>query len=137
METEPLPGMYENKMWTADVYTTEGLVGFLSLSGIFQVYYFIKETHRSCVWWHMPFNPSTWEADTDLCEFKANLIYKESSRRAARTIQEDLCLKNQKEKKNPQSKTSGDPCRKQTELPIEAWTQSIAVCDHQATHEFE
>lgn len=119
METEPLPSMYENKMWTADVYTPEGLVGFLSLSGIFQVYYFIKETHRGCVWWHMPFNPSTWEADTDLCEFKASLIYKESSRRAAKIIQEDLCLKNQKGKKNPQSKASGDPCRKQTALPIE------------------
>lgn len=106
-------------MWTADVYTPEGLVGFLSLSGIFQVYYFIKETHRGCVWWHMPFNPSTWEVDTDLCEFKASLIYKESSRRAAKIIQEDLCLKNQKGKKNPQSKASGDPCRKQTALPIE------------------
>lgn len=42
-----------------------------------------------------------------------------------------------KGKKNPQSKTSGDPCRKQTALPIEAWTQSVAVCDHQATHELE
>lgn len=36
---------------------------------------------------------------------------------------ERLVSQKPKGKKNPQGKTSGDPCRKQKELPIEAWTQ--------------
>jgi hypothetical protein len=57
------------------------------------------------------FNPSTQEAERylDLCEFKASLVYRVSSR-TARATQRNPVSKNQKEKqktKNNNNKTKG------------------------------
>ena len=44
------------------------------------------------------FNPSTWEAKAgDLCEFKASLVYRMSSR-TAKATQRNRVLKKQKKK---------------------------------------
>ena len=45
------------------------------------------------------FNPSIWEAEAGLCEFKDNLVYIESSRTAGAGSRETLSQKDQKIKK--------------------------------------
>ena len=38
------------------------------------------------------FNPSTWEAETDLCEFKTSLVYNTVSSRTARATKKNPVL---------------------------------------------
>ena len=58
------------------------------------------------------FNPSTREAEADLCEFEASLVYKASSG-TARATQKNPILKNKQTKRNDEMsplKGTGDGC---------------------------
>jgi hypothetical protein len=68
-------------------------------------------------WWHMPLNPSTWEAEAGgflssggrgrrISEFEASLVYKVSSR-TARATQRNPVSKNQNQpNKTPNKQTN-------------------------------
>ena len=57
------------------------------------------------------FNPSTWEAEAevvDLCEFKASLVYRLSSRTARAITQQNSVLKKPKQTNWGDGSSSGD-----------------------------
>ena len=50
------------------------------------------------------FNPSTREAQADLCEFEANLVYRASSRTSSKTTEKPWLKKTNKQKQTKQQK---------------------------------
>ena len=75
----------------------------------------VKNKSLSQAWWRMPLIPALrWQTQADLCEFKASLVYKTSSRTTRVVTQRNPVFENKTKQNKQTNKKTKNPIKKQT-----------------------